>query len=236
MNAACKRPYLWLVGLMALVGLAADQASKYVVFTQLYPGGHHEIVAGNFELRAAYTHVVDPGDQPLSFLRTISGERLPHVNKGALFGIGNGDGVQDGGEEERRENTGWNTFFACVSLAAALFIVFWVSRPAVAQDRFLCLALGLILAGTLGNLYDRIVFSGVRDFLHCYYATIDAEGKSLLHNWPDFNIADCCLVCGAGILLIHSFFVGEMATEPAQAEVAAQPATPLQTTTPAGGV
>lgn len=237
MNVASKRPYLWLVCLMALVGLAADQASKYVVFAQLYPGNHpQEIVPGNFELRTGYTDKVDPGDQPLSFLRTISGERLPLVNRGALFGIGNGDGIQGIDDEGRPENTGWNTFFACISVAAALFIVFWVSRPTVAQDRFLCLALGLILAGTLGNLYDRIVFSGVRDFLHGYYITTDADGRRVMHNWPDFNIADCCLVCGAGILLVHSFFVKEKAAEPAQAEVAAQPAAPLQTTTPASGV
>jgi lipoprotein signal peptidase len=218
MNVASKRPYLWLVALMALVGLAADQASKYVVFAQLDPGNQRqEIIPGNFELRTLYTEKEDPGDQPLSFLRTISGNRLPHVNRGALFGLGNADD----------ESGGWNTFFACISVAAALFIVFWVARPSVAQDRFLCLALGLILAGTLGNLYDRIVFSGVRDFLHCYYGE---------HVWPDFNIADCCLVCGAGILLVHSFFVSEKTTEPAKTEAAVQTAAPLQSTTPAGGV
>jgi signal peptidase II len=217
MNAALQRPYLWLVGLMALVGLAADQASKYIVFAKLYAGDHrYEVVPGYFDLCVLYTGKADAGDQPLSFLRTISTDRLPHVNRGALFGIGN---AEDG--------PGWNTFFACISVAAAIFIVFWVSRPAVAQDRFLCLALGLILAGTLGNLYDRIVFGGVRDFLHCYY------GERV---WPDFNIADCCLVCGACTLLVHSFFVSEKTTEPANTEPAAQPATPLQTTTPAGSV
>ena len=93
------------------------------------------------------------GDQPLSFLRTISSKRLPHVNRGALFGLGNAD----------NENGGWNTFFACISVAAALFIVFWpVASGRAAQDRFLCLALGMILAGMLGNLYDRIGLSGVR--------------------------------------------------------------------------
>jgi signal peptidase II len=220
MNAVSQRPYLWLVGLMALVGLAADQAGKYVVFAKLYPGDHrYEVVPGYFDLRVAYTNDVDPGDQPLSFLRTLSADHLPHVNRGALFGIGN-----DGG--------GWNSFFACISVAAAVFIVFWVQRPVVAQDRFLCLALGLILAGTLGNLYDRIVFGGVRDFLHCYYM-YDVDGVARERIWPDFNIADCCLVCGAGTLLVHSFFVSEKTTEPANVDVAA---TPLQTTTPAGSV
>lgn len=73
------------------------------------------------------------------------------------------------------------------------------SRHAAAADRWLCLALGLILAGTLGNLYDRIVFLGVRDFLQWYY----------LFNFPRFNIADSCLVCGASVLLLQAFFAKE---------------------------
>jgi signal peptidase II len=203
MKFSTQRPYLWLFGLLAVVGLVADQASKYVVFAKLYPPEtSYPIIAGLFELRTSYLPTLDPGDEPLSFLRTLSGERLPHVNRGALFGIGNDEG-----------NTGgMNSFFAVISVLAACFIVLWTSRRAVANDRFLCLALGLILGGTLGNLYDRIVFGGVRDFLHCYYDT---------HIWPDFNIADCCLVCGAGVLLAHSFFVSETATRPAQADPAA---------------
>lgn len=212
MNAATTRPYLWLFGILAIVGLVADQTSKYVVFTKLYPAEAESetvvpVIHGLFSLRTMYTFTVDPGDQTLSRLRTVSGERLPHVNKGALFGIGNdGDGL--------------NHVFAIISVLAAGFIVFWASRPSVASDRFLCLALGLILGGTLGNFYDRIVFGGVRDFLHCYYES---------HVWPDFNIADCCLVCGAGVLLVHSFLVTEPAKQP-------EPAPALQTTTPAGGL
>jgi lipoprotein signal peptidase len=65
----------------------------------------------------------------------------------------------------------------------------------------------LILAGTLGNFYDRIVFNGVRDFLHWNY----------LFDWPVFNIADCCLVCGAGLLLLQAF-----AAQPAKEETNAR--------------
>ena len=197
MKFSTERPYLWLFAILAVVGLAADQASKYVVFAKLYPDAPGDqtipldVIPSYFALQTNYTHDQDAGDLPLSFLRTIGGDRLPHVNKGALFGIGNsGDGM--------------NPYFAALSILAACFITFWASRPSVAGDRFLCLALGLILGGTLGNLYDRIVFGGVRDFLHCYYGT---------HVWPDFNIADCCLVCGAGVLLAHSLLVTEATPE-----------------------
>jgi lipoprotein signal peptidase len=204
MKISTERPYLWLFALLAVVGLAADQVSKYVVFTKLYPDDLQRetvvpVIPDYFSLRTIYSVERDEGDHALSYLRTISGERLPEVNRGALFGIGN--------------ETNMNNFFAVLSICAAGFILFWASRPSVARDRYLCLALGLILGGTLGNFYDRIVFGGVRDFLHCYYVS-----ATQTHVWPDFNIADCCLVCGAGILLAHSILISEPKAEPESAE------------------
>src|SRR5262249_16267593 len=107
----------------------------------------------------------------------------PHVNQGALFGF-------------LRHWQAWaNTGFALVSLLAAVAIAYWSTQPATARDAWLCAALGFILAGTLGNFYDRLVFHGVRDFLHWNY----------LFDWPVFNFADCCLVSGAGLLLLQAF-------------------------------
>jgi signal peptidase II len=206
MSLPTERPYYWLFAALAVLGLSVDLASKYVVFANLYPendfqtGVRKDVIPGYFALQTHWRPETDKGDLPLSFLRTIQGERLPALNQGALFGLGNS---ADG-------SGGWNNVFAAISLLAAVFILFWASRPAVAQDRWLSLALGLILGGTLGNLYDRIVFGGVRDFLHCYYEH---------HVWPDFNIADSCLVVGAGVLLVHSFLVKE--PEPDKVEPAA---------------
>jgi signal peptidase II len=220
MKFSTERPYLWLFALLAIVGFVADQTSKYVVFAKLYPSESEslskiDVIPGAFALRTFHMSDRDTGDGPFAFLRTISGDRIPHVNRGALFGIGNADA----------ESGGWNTLFLLVSVLAACFVFFWASRPSVASDRFLCIALGLILGGTLGNLYDRVVFGGVRDFLHCYYDR---------HIWPDFNIADCCLVCGAGVLLVHSFFVSE--TQPAKTEpVAAEAPAPMQAAAPTSG-
>ena len=209
MKFSTERPYLWLFATLAILGFIADQASKYVVFAKLDPSTPiYEVIPNYFDLRTNYTAEPFSSDSPLHFLRTISSDRVPHVNQGALFGLG----------------AGWNTLFTIISLAAAVFIIFWSSRPNVARDRFLCIALGLILAGTLGNLYDRLVFGGVRDFLHCYYET---------HIWPDFNVADCCLVVGALSLLTHSFFVKDPSAEPAKTESA--PAT-MQTTSPSNGM
>jgi signal peptidase II len=54
------------------------------------------------------------------------------------------------------------------------------------------------------------VFGGVRDFLHWCKP-----------EWPVFNIADCCLVCGAGLLLFEAFFTKTEAPNNQTAEVAA---------------
>src|SRR5262249_25403122 len=134
--------------------------------------------------------------------RTWSGEVQPKVNNGALFGLGGESYDMDG-----------NTFFALVSVLAAAAIIFWSTRPSTAKDWPLCMSLGLILAGTLGNLYDRLVFDGVRDFLDWYY----------LVNWPVFNLADCFLVCGAFLLLAQAFWSHPAADDKAaKAESAAK--------------
>lgn len=57
-------------------------------------------------------------------------------------------------------------------------------------------ALALILGGALGNLYDRLVYSYVVDFL---------EVHIIHYHWPDFNVADSCIVIGACLLLIEIF-------------------------------
>jgi len=160
--------YRWLLYTLALAGFAADQASKYAVFAWL-------------RTEPEYRHVVAPGVFDLVAQRKSASEL--HVNQGALFGLG-----------QTAEGTA-NGLFAIISLAAAAVIVFWSTLKSTARDRMLCVALGLIFAGTLGNLYDRVFFGGVRDFLHWYYAV----------NWPVFNFADCCLVCGAGLLLLQAF-------------------------------
>ena len=181
-----QRTYRWLMVTLAVVGLAADQSSKYGVFRWLYDGslrGEREVVPGWFKLTAEFDPSVSPCDCWWSVLQTYSAPIMPRVNHGALFGLGG-------------EHKGFaNQVFAGISFFAAVGIVVWTTRRATAVDGWLCAALGLILGGTIGNLYDRLVFNGVRDFLYFYKI-----------EWPVFNVADCCLVCGAGMLLVHAFF------------------------------
>ncbi len=56
------------------------------------------------------------------------------------------------------------------------------------------LAFALILGGALGNLYDRIRLHHVIDFLEVH----------IVHfHWPDFNVADSCIVIGASLLMLE---------------------------------
>lgn len=196
------RSYRWLLIGLAVFALTADQASKYGVFRWLYndgQGGTREVVPGWFQMIAQFDPNAPVCDCGFSALQTWSGPTMPRVNHGALWGIG---GSQKGTA---------NGFFAAVSVLAAAAILLWGTRKGPARERWLSAALGLILGGTVGNLYDRIVFGGVRDFLHFYYI-----------NWPVFNFADCCLVVGAGLLLVQALFV---APPPQQPAPAAEPGT-----------
>ena len=57
-------------------------------------------------------------------------------------------------------------------------------------------ALALILGGALGNLHDRVVYGSVVDFIEVHIFS---------YHWPDFNLADSCIVTGACLLLLDSF-------------------------------
>ena len=103
-------------------------------------------------------------------------------NKGALWGLGGGVPFA-------------NVLFACLSVLAGAAIVYWLFWHGAAKDRFLTAALGLIMAGTIGNCYDRLVWGKVRDWI--YFELI---------NWPIFNLADSMLVCGACVLMLQAVF------------------------------
>lgn len=60
------------------------------------------------------------------------------------------------------------------------------------------LPLALIIAGALSNVWDRLRFGAVADFLYFHI------GK---YGWPAFNIADSCIVAGVALLAYDSLFL-----------------------------
>jgi signal peptidase II len=76
--------------------------------------------------------------------------------------------------------------------AVILVIVYGLRMPA--QNRLLQAGLSLILGGALGNLYDRVKYGYVIDFLEWYAGP---------YHWPAFNIADSAITTGVVLLVIE---------------------------------
>jgi len=110
------------------------------------------------------------------------------LNKGALFSLGNNFGIKA------------NTFFITISSLAIIGIFGWALMPNIKKPAIYTITLGFILSGALGNCYDRIVYGGVRDWIWVYYRR---GPNHYPFNWPVFNIADCFLIGGAILLILH---------------------------------
>ena len=104
------------------------------------------------------------------------------VNQGAVFG----------------KFQGHVSLFLGFSLVAMAIIV-WVFGTSGRKQWLVHIALGLIAAGALGNMYDRAVFHGVRDMLRFYV------------NWYPyiFNLADVLLCVGVPLLIARWMFTKE---------------------------
>lgn len=81
--------------------------------------------------------------------------------------------------------------FSAVAVVA-ICVIFWKQGQAASRVRW---ALALILTGAAGNLYDRLLYGYVVDFLDIYVGT---------WHWPAFNVADACITIGAGLLILDS--------------------------------
>lgn len=88
---------------------------------------------------------------------------------------------------------GWQRWFlSAIAMVVSIIIVVWLKQAKNTSTAYK-LGLALILGGALGNLFDRLRFGYVIDFLDFYWA-----------NWhfPAFNLADSAITCGAVILLL----------------------------------
>jgi signal peptidase II len=82
-------------------------------------------------------------------------------------------------------------FIGLTLLALGLIASFY--RKVDPLDRLSATSLGLVLAGALGNLIDRVFRGEVVDFLQFDLG---------LFIFPDFNVADSAIVIGVGLLLL----------------------------------
>ena len=116
-------------------------------------------------------------------------------NRGAAFGISLGD------------DSRW--FFIPITILA-LILLLGLLKQAARRDWLRLVSISMVVAGALGNLYDRVRWDrGVVDFI----GPIDLG----IMDWPIFNVADMSITCGAVLLAIS--FWGEERRERAEAVV-----------------
>ena len=145
-------------------------------------------------------------------------------NQGAAFGMGNG--------------TPWApiVFFVIALIALGALLLFW--RRGAFETLLLRLAGGLLAAGILGNLTDRVLQGFflpayreegflarlgegyVVDFLDFKIGLYGKLFPSSGGHWPSFNVADSC-ICVAAFLLILSSFRSETGAGKEQEEAEA---------------
>ena len=130
---------------------------------------------------AVFRRIGPPGSPPVPLVRDML-ELHTSYNSGALWGLG-------------RTLPYSSLFFAGLSIVAAVAICWWLFVRQAAADGRLTAALGLIMAGALGNCYDRLFLGHVRDFVHFH---VDPIG----FDCAIFNFADNMLVAGAIALML----------------------------------
>ena len=90
---------------------------------------------------------------------------------------------------------GWQTpFFVTIAVVAVLIVGYLIHKDP--NKILFCVGLALILGGAVGNLWDRLQWGHVVDFL---------DFHALGWHWPAFNVADSAITVGAGILIVEGF-------------------------------
>ncbi len=156
------------------------KASRWILFLCLALGG------AAFDLTTKsliFEKVGPPGSPPVGVIPGVL-ELHTNYNAGALWGFG-------------RTLPHSSLIFAGLSVVAGIAIVTWLFVGGAASSLPLTVALGLIMAGAIGNCYDRLVYGHVRDFVHFHVDSIN-------FNWAIFNFADTMLVAGALTLVLFA--------------------------------
>jgi len=133
---------------------------------------------------------IPPHDGVVAIPSRILSFRLV-LNDGAVFGIGS-------------QQRGFFIFFTIIALAIATWIF---GTHTFAADSLAHIAIGCVLGGGLGNLFDRVAIGRVRDFMHLFpdrhlpFGWAWPGGNTELFPWI-FNTGDVLLLCGMTLLMI----------------------------------
>lgn len=208
---AFHSPLAWITLLsVLLLGLALDLGTKYWSFETV---ANEPVMLDREQLLADRTFNPIPHHHGVRVLPWRLLDFRLVINRGAVFGLGADQRV----------------FFITFTLAALAVGLFVFGRYTNSRNRLAHVALGLILAGGIGNLYDRIVYGVVRDFLHMLPGWHLPFGLRWPGNNPEvfpwiFNVADVMLLSGMLLLMIHINRVESRRQKEKDADKADEPA------------
>lgn len=184
---AWRSPAAWVTLLLVFaVGLTFDLATKSWAFKSVAPRPVDLVYE-----TASHPSYRPPYHEPVHALPWDLLDFSLVVNHGAVFGLG----------QNRRSVF---VVFTVLAVAVALWVFGWWTTS---SSRLAHVGIGLVLAGGVGNLYDRVVFGAVRDFLHMFPRWhLPGElrwpgGNNEIFPWV-FNVADVQLLAGMGLLLL----------------------------------
>ncbi|MFD0671992.1 signal peptidase II [Cohnella sp. GCM10027633] len=116
--------------------------------------------------------------------------QIAHIrNRGAAFGI--------------LQNQRW--LFVLITIIVISLIVWYLNRIYRNGRGLLPFALGLILGGAVGNFLDRSLYGEVVDFLQFNFGS---------YTFPLFNVADCGIVVGVGLVILDALLTPKQENEP----------------------
>ena len=100
-------------------------------------------------------------------------------------------------------NVAWaQTFFKILTPITLIFFIAFYIYAYKKGYKWLIFSLTLVICGTMGNYIDRLIFSGVTDFLSFKFGA---------YYFPTFNFADAYLCVGVAMMIIHLLFIDEYA-------------------------
>jgi signal peptidase II len=162
---------------LALDVIILDQLSKWLILEY--------VIRPQVQPHGIQTGLLEWLTQAPSRLPFASAEIWPFFNltmvwnEGISFGLFHGSGI-----------------WLLVGMALVITVVFsiWLTR---AKGWLQAVSLALVIGGAIGNVIDRLRFGAVADFFDFHV---------MGWHYPAFNVADCGIVCGIGLLLIDGVF------------------------------
>jgi signal peptidase II len=179
---AWRSPLAWVLFLStAAILLGVDLWTKKLAVDKLCVS-MTQLEGGKYAIESREVQAI-PGFLHFTFL----------VNQGAVFGLGQG----------------WQWLFMVVSGGAVLVLIGIFARSG--DSRLLQFLAGMLLAGVIGNLYDRATYNYVRDMIHIF-------PRWEVFPWI-FNVADSLLCVGVFLMIVLSFVADRKAAK-AKAQLA----------------